>query len=119
MKVRIPQGAGGASGMAGMLKQAQKMQEEMAAKQEELETAEYEASAGGGMVVVRMNGKKELLSLQIEPELVDPEDIETLSDVIVAAVNEVIRKAEDTANAEMQKITGQMGLPGMGMPGIF
>ena len=105
--------------MAGMLKQAQKMQEEMAAKQEELETAEYEASAGGGMVVVRMNGKKELLSLQIEPELVDPEDIETLSDVIVAAVNEVIRKAEDTANAEMQKITGQMGLPGMGMPGMF
>lgn len=118
MKVRIPQGAGGAQGgMANMLKQAQKMQEDMAAKQAELETAEYETKAGGGMVTVRINGKKEILSLAIEPELVDPDDVETLSDVIVAAVNEAIRKVEDTASEEMQKITGQMGIPGM--PGMF
>ena len=117
MKVRIPQSGGPAGGMAGMLKQAQKMQEDMAAKQEELEAAEYEVSAGGGMVTVRINGKKQILSLDVKEDIVDPDDIETMTDIIVAAVNEAIRKVEDAASEEMAKITGQMNLPGM--PGLF
>ncbi len=120
MKVRIPKEMGGGpAGMSGMLKQAQKMQEDMAAKQAELEAAEYEASAGGGMVTVRINGKKEILSLDVKPDIVDPDDIETMTDIIVAAVNEAIRRVEDTASAEMSKITGQMNLGGMGLPGMF
>jgi DNA-binding YbaB/EbfC family protein len=103
--------------MAGMLKQAQKMQEDMAAKQAELEEATYEVSAGGGMVTVRINGKKEILSMDVKPDIVDPDDIETMTDIIVAAVNEAVRKVEDIANEEMAKITGQMSLPGM--PGMF
>lgn len=114
----------GTTNMAGMLKQAQQMQEDMAAKQAELEAAEYEVAAGGGMVTVRMNGKKELLALDIQPDIVDPDDIETLSDIIVAAVNSAIRKVEETASAEMEKITGQMNLGGLGglgggFPGMF
>ena len=115
MKVRLPQGAGG--GMADMLKQAQKMQADMQAKQEELEAAEYTVSAGGGAVTVRISGKKEILSLDIAPEIVDPDDIETLSDILMAGVNQAIRTVEETAAAEMEKITGQMGLPG-GLPGF-
>ncbi len=114
MKVRLPQGMGGAPGnMQSMLKQAQKMQEDMAAKQEELEAAEYEISAGGGVVGVKINGKKEILSVKISPEVVDPDDVETLEDLIVAAVNEAIKKVESISSEEMQKITGSMGLPGM------
>lgn len=114
MKVRLPQGMGGAPGnMQSMLKQAQKMQEDMAAKQEELEAAEYEISAGGGVVGVKINGKKEILSVKISPEVVDPDDVETLEDLIVAAVNEAIKKVESISAEEMQKITGSMGLPGM------
>ena len=93
MKVRIPQGMGGGpANMQSMLKQAQKMQEDMAAMQEELEAREYEVSAGGGVVNVKVNGKKEILSVKIEPEVVDPDDIETLEDLIVAAVNEAIKR---------------------------
>ena len=109
MKARIPQGPS----MNDMLRQAQKMQEDMAAKQEELEAAEYEISAGGGVVGVKINGKKEILSVKISPEVVDPDDVETLEDLIVAAVNEAIKKVESISTAEMQKITGSMGLPGM------
>ncbi len=116
MKVRLPNN--GAGNMQNMLKQAQKMQEDMAAKQEELENAEYTVSAGGGMVTVRMNGKREILALDIKPEIVDPDDIETLSDILTAAINEAIRKVDDTASAEMNKITGSMSLPNIpGMPG--
>ncbi len=113
MKVRIPQGGG----MADMLKQAQKMQQDMQEKQAELEAAEYTVSAGGGAVTVRINGKKEILALDIAEEIVDPDDIETLSDILMAAINEAIRKVEDAAGEEMGKITGQMNLPGM--PGLF
>lgn len=114
MNVRLPKGMGGGpSNMQSMLKQAQKMQEDMAAKQEELEAAEYEISAGGGVVGVRINGKKEILSVKISPEVVDPDDVETLEDLIVAAVNEAIKKVEGISSEEMQKITGSMGLPGM------
>ena len=112
MKVRIPQSQGPGN-MQSMLKQAQKMQEDMAAKQEELEAREYDIAAGGGVVNIRINGKKEILSVKLAEEIVDPDDIETLEDLIVAAVNEAIKKVESTSAEEMQKITGSMSLPGM------
>ena len=99
--------------MNAMLRQAQKMQEEMEALQADLDEREYDVSAGGGVVNVKINGKKEILSIGIEPEIVDPDDIETLSDILVAAVNEAIKRVEDTNSAEMSKITGGMGMPGM------
>ena len=112
MKVRLPQGMGGGpSNMQSMLKQAQKMQEEMAEKQAELEEREYDVAAGGGVVNVKINGKKEILSVKIDPEVVDPDDVETLEDLIVAAVNEAIKKVEAISADEMQKITGSMNLP--------
>jgi DNA-binding YbaB/EbfC family protein len=119
MKVRIPQGMGGMGGgnMQSMLKQAQKMQEDMAAMQAELEAREYEVAAGGGVVSVKINGKKEILSVKLSEEIVDPDDIETLEDLIVAGVNEAIKKVEGDASAEMSKITGGMSIPGMG--GLF
>ena len=114
MKVRLPQGMGGGpSNMQSMLKQAQKMQEDMAAMQAELEEREYDVSAGGGVVGVKINGKKEILSIDIKPEIVDPDDIETLSDILVAAVNEAIKRVEETNSAEMSKITGSVGMPGL------
>ena len=95
--------------MQQMLKQAQKMQEKLAKVQEELEAREYEASAGGGMVTVKANGKKEILALTIQPEAVDPEDVEMLQDMVAAAVNEALRNAEETRNAEMAKLAPGMG----------
>ena len=99
--------------MQAMLKQAQKMQEDMARMQSELEEREYEVAAGGGVVNVKINGKKEILSVKIDPEVVDPDDVETLEDLIVAAVNEAIKKVESVSGEEMQKITGSMSIPGM------
>ena len=121
MKARIPsQYAGGPTNMQGLLKQAQKMQEQMAEAQATLEAKEYEIKAGGGAVTVKINGKKEILTLDIQPEIVDPDDIETLSDIIIAGVNEAIKTVENDANAEMSKITGGMGGLGGGMmPGLF
>ena len=114
MKVRLPQGMGGGpSNMQAVLKQAQKMQEDMAAKQEELDAREYDISAGGGVVNVKINGKREILAIDLKPEIVDPDDIETLSDILVAAVNEAIKRVDDTNNAELNKITGPMNLPGL------
>ena len=115
MKVRIPQNQGG--GMQQMLKQAQKMQEDMQAKQAELEAKEYDVSAGGGVIDVKINGKREILSVKLAEEIVDPDDIETLEDLIIAAINEAIKTVDADAAAEMAKITGGMGLPGM--PGMF
>ena len=114
MKARLPKGMGGGpQNMQSMLKQAQKMQEEMEKTQAELEEKEYETQAGGGAVKVKINGKKEIVSLQISPDIVDPDDIETLSDVIVAAINDAIKKVE-TSNAEaMNKITGNLSVPGL------
>ena len=111
MKANIPKSSG--QNMQAMLQQAQRMQEEMAAKQAELEEKVYDISAGGGVVKVKINGKKEVLSIEIAPELVDPDDVETLSDILVAAVNEAIKRVEGTANDAMSKITGSMGFPGM------
>ena len=104
--------------MNQMIKQAQKMQEDMAALQAELETREYDISAGGGVVQIKINGKKEILSIKIDPEIVDPDDVETLSDIIVAGVNEAIKRVEDTTNAEMEKITVAF-VELSGMPGLF
>ncbi len=117
MRANYPKGMGGAGNMSAMLQQAQKMQEDMAAKQEELDAREYDVSAGGGAVNVRISGKKQILSLDIAPEIVDPDDIETLSDILVAAVNEAIKRVEDTNTDEMSKLTGALGMPGM--PGLF
>lgn len=103
--------------MAAMLKQAQKMQEDMTAMQSELEAREYDISAGGGMVSVRINGKREILSINVKPEVVDPDDVETLEDILVAAVNEAIKTVDASQESEMSKITGSMNLPGM--PGLF
>lgn len=114
MRANIPKGMGGGpQNMNAMLKQAQKMQEDMAALQEDLDAREYDISAGGGVVGVKINGKKEILSIDIKPEIVDPDDIETLSDILVAAVNEAIKRVEDTNSTEMAKITGNMGMPGL------
>ena len=112
MNVRLPK-----QGMSGnpqkMAEQLKKMQEDMVAKQQELEAREYDISAGGGVVNVKINGKKEILSVKISPEVVDPDDVETLEDLIVAAVNEAVKKVESVSSEEMQKITGSIGLPGM------
>ena len=86
---------------------------ETAAKQAELEAREYDVAAGGGVVNVKINGKKEVLSVKIDPEVVDPDDVETLEDLIVAAVNEAIKTVEGVSAEEMSKITGSMSIPGM------
>ena len=110
---------GGFRGMPGgmnqsaMLKQAQKMQQEMLRMQQEMETKEYEATAGGGMVTAAVNGKHELLRLAIDPEAVDPEDVEMLQDMVIAAVNEAMRKADADAAASMGKLTGGLNLGGL------
>ncbi|HCH68017.1 MAG: YbaB/EbfC family nucleoid-associated protein [Eubacteriales bacterium] len=114
MKARLPQGyGGGPQNMNAMIRQAQKIQEEMETLQAELDAKEYEVNAGGGMVTVKINGKKEILNIDIKPEIVDPEDIETLSDTLVAAVNEALRRVEQTNSEAMGKLTGGMNLPGM------
>ena len=103
--------------MNAMLQQAQKMQEDMAALQEELDAREYDVSAGGGVVNVKINGKKQILSIDLAPEIVDPDDIETLSDILVAAVNEAIKRVDTTNADELNRITGQVNLPNI--PGLM
>jgi hypothetical protein len=101
--------------IGNIMKQAKKMQEKIGRLQEELETKTIEAQSGGGMVRVIVNGKFEVVSLKIEKDVVNPEDIEMLQDLITAAVNEGIRKSQEMASSEMAKITGGLGIPGMGM----
>lgn len=114
MNVRLPKGMGGGpTDMNSMIRQAQKMQEQMAEKQAELDEREYEVQAGGGVVTVKIKGTKEILDIQLQPEVVDPDDVETLQDILVAAVNEAIKKVESTNEQELGKITGNMSLPGM------
>ena len=114
MRANIPKGMGGGpQNMNAMIRQAQKMQEDMEALQAELDEREYDISAGGGAVNVKINGKREIISIDIKPEIVDPDDIETLSDILVAAVNEAIKRVDETNNAEMSKLTGSVGLPGL------
>lgn len=103
----------GGGNMNNMIKQAQKMQQDMLRAQEELETKTVEATVGGGSVTAVVSGKKELVSIKISPDAVDPDDVEMLEDLILAAVNEGMRKAEELAASEMSKITGSMNIPGL------
>ena len=114
MKARLPQGMGGGPGnMQAMMRQAQKMQEDMARVQEELAATTYTAVSGGGMVTATVDGSHELKNLEIKPEAIDPDDAEMLADLVTAAVNEAIRKAAADSEEKMGAITGGMGLPGM------
>ena len=106
-----PMGGGGMN--MNMMKQAQKMQQEMLKMQEEMETKLYTATAGGGVVEASVNGKHELKNLTIDPEAVDPDDVEMLQDLIIAAVNEAMRAAEADAAASMSKLTGGLNLGGL------
>lgn len=115
MKARLPKGVGGGGqqNMQSMIKQAQKMQDEMESAQAALNEKEYSTSSGGGMVECTINGKKEVCSLKINPEVLDPEDVEILQDMIVTAINEGLRKVEEIHTSEMEKITNGLSLPGM------
>jgi len=113
MKARIPNAGGGGN----MMKQFQKMQEDVARIQAEVEAGEYTACAGGGAVEVSVNGAHEVKNIKIKPEVVDPEDVEMLEDLLMASINEAMRKATDTMEREMGKATGGMNIPGM--PGLF
>ena len=104
----------GGANMQQLARQAQKLQQQMTKMQEELDASEFEATSGGGMVTARVNGKRELLAISIKPEAVDPDDVEMLEDMVMAAVNEALRTAAETVEREMGKLTG-----GMGMPGLF
>lgn len=95
--------------MQQLMRQAQKMQQMMVQKQEELDAREYEGTAGGGAVACKVSGKRQLLSLTIQPDAVDPDDVEMLQDMILAAVNDALKKGEETREAEMNKIGGGMG----------
>ena len=110
MKARIPN----QGGQANMMKRLQQMQDDMARVQKECEEAEYKASAGGGAIDVTVNGSHQVVSVKIQPDVVDPEDVEMLEDLLVAAVNEAMRKADETMEKEMGKITGGMNIPGLG-----
>ncbi len=100
--------------MGNMMKQAQKMQQQMLQMQQEMEEKEYEATAGGGVVKAVITGKKQLKSVEIDPEAVDPEDVEMLQDLVVAAVNEALRKSEEDMANSMGKLTGGLNLGGLG-----
>ncbi|MCR5213964.1 MAG: YbaB/EbfC family nucleoid-associated protein [Eubacterium sp.] len=105
--------------MNNLMKQAQKMQKQMEETQAELEAKEYEISSGGGVVKVKINGQKEITELTIDPEVVDPDDIEMLQDLIMAAVNEAIRTQVDDEKEQLGKITGGLGGMGGGLGGLF
>ncbi len=107
-----------AKGMGAMMKQAQKLQAKLARVQEELGAKEVEATSGGGMVTVRASGHQDILSVKINPEVVDPEDVEMLEDLVLAAVQQARQKAADMAEAEMEKVTAGLIPPGMNMPGF-
>ena len=108
-------GFGGGANMQQLMRQAQKMQQQMQEAQEKLESASYEASAGGGMVSVTLNGQRELTSVTINPQVVDPDDIDMLQDLVLAAVNEVLRKEAEAREGAMSRVAPGMG----GMGGLF
>ncbi|MBP8819345.1 MAG: YbaB/EbfC family nucleoid-associated protein [Syntrophomonadaceae bacterium] len=103
----------GGGSMSKMIKQAKQVQEQIVKMQEELKEREVETSAGGGAITVRVNGKQELLEIKISPEVVDPDDIEMLEDLVIAAVNEGIRQSQEMVSTEMAKITGGFNIPGL------
>ncbi len=100
-------------GMGNMMKQAQKLQSKMMKLQEELAEKTVEASSGGGMVKVVANGKQQVISIDIEKEVVDPEDVEMLQDLVLAAVNDALAKSQEMVSSQMNKLTGGMNIPGM------
>ena len=108
-------GMPGGMNQAAMMKQAQKMQQELLRMQQEQEAKTFTAKAGGGMVAATVNGKHELVNLEINPEAVDPDDVDMLQDMIIAAVNEAMRTADQEANSNMAKLTGGLG----GLGGLF
>lgn len=103
----------GMGNMGGMMKQVQQMQKKMEKMQGEIEKKEVEASAGGGAITVKVNGKKQILEVNIDKDVVDPDDVEMLEDLILAATNEALNKAEEMMSSEMGKITGGMNIPGL------
>ena len=106
-------GMPGGMNQAAMIKQAQKMQQEMLRMQEEMENATYKATAGGGMVTAEVSGKHQVVSLEINPEAVDPEDVEMLQDMVIAAINEAMRNADNESANNMSRLTGGLNLGGM------
>jgi len=112
MKARLPKGYG-PQNQAQMMKQIQKMQEDMARVQREIEETVYDVSSGGGVVNLKITGKKEITEISLAPEIVDPEDIEMLQDLLMAAVNEAIRKVDEDSSARMEAVTGGINLPGI------
>ena len=106
-------GGFGGPNMQQLMRQAQKMQQQMEQAQADLETKEYEASAGGGAVTCKVNGKREIVSLTIKPEAVDPEDVEMLQDMVIAAVNQAMRAADEDAANNMSRLTGGLNLGGL------
>lgn len=109
----FPRGMGGGANMNQMIKQAQKMQEQMLKMQEEMETKTYEAVVGGGAVKVVVDGKREVKEITLSPEVVDPDDIEMLQDLVIAAVNEGLRKVDAESSAQLGSITGGLNIPGL------
>lgn len=109
----FPGGFGGGGNMNNLMKQAQKLQKQMEDMQKEIETKEFEASVGGGAVVVKVNGKKEVSAINIKPEVVDPDDVEMLEDLVLSAVNEALKKADEETSNKMGKLTGGLNIPGM------
>ena len=108
----FPGGFGGGN-MNNLMKQAQKLQRDMEQAQKELETKEFESSVGGGAVVVKVSGKKELTSIKIKEEVVDADDVEMLEDLVLSAVNEALKKAEEASSNQMGKLTGGLNIPGL------
>ena len=114
MKARLPQGmGGGAQNMQNMIRQAQKMQEQITNVQEEIENETFTATTGGGVVEITMNGRKQVQSLTIKPEVVDKDDVETLQDLIISAVNECVKQIEETSESKMGSVTGGVSFPGL------
>jgi hypothetical protein len=113
MKSRLPKNMGGAQNMNSMIKQAQKMQDEITELQNDIEARDFSATSGGGAVEVVVTGAKNIKSLNIKPEAVDPEDVEMLQDLIISAINEAMATVEKTTEEEMNKITGGVSLPGL------
>lgn len=114
MKARLPKGMGGGpQNMQSMIRQAQKMQEDIEAKKAELEEKEYVVTSGGGMVEITLKGSHEVKSIGLNPEVVDPEDVEMLEDMLVAAFNEAIHQINEESERELEKVTGGLNIPGL------
>ena len=112
-KNKFPMGMGGGANFNQMIKQAQKLQQDMLKMQEDLDNAVVEASSGGGMVTVTATGKKEITSIKINPEVVDADDVEMLEDLVLSAVKEALKKADELTSSQMSKVTGGMNIPGL------